>query len=283
MKKTILMAALSLFPIGFIGCQTAVPNNPITYALNYASGVQQNQVLAAGSAATLSVNVSSSTGGTAGSVVLSASTNNGYCSLPSSSASTDASGNASFTVTAGSGGGLSCTITVSLPSLNASRGALNFAVSIRAIQRTLTAPVGSLTIATLPTATTLSLAALTAQMSLSSPNAALGSSNDSLNLRIAGLPPLPNTFTYVLWASNEAGSTTTGLDTFRNASNSPLSVGYNAAPPANTGTTSPAIPTDNKANYSRVFVTIEAGSVIPATPSSQVALDTGSSLFVQGK
>lgn len=275
------MAALScLAPIALFGCQTALPNNPV-YALNYASGVQQNQVVAAGSSAVLSVNVSSSTGGMVGGLGLSATVNNGYCGLVSSSASTDTTGNASFTLTAGSAGGLACTVTVNLPSLNASRAAVNFTVNVRAIQRVLTAPVTSLVIATTPNPTTINLASTTAQMTLSSPNAALGSANDSLNLRIANLPALPNTFTYVLWATN-AASLTTGLDAFRNAGNAPVAIGFNATPPANVGTNSPATPIDNKANYTRVFVSIEAGSSIPATPSTQIALDTGTSVFVQG-
>lgn len=286
MKKSLVMAAFScFFPLALIGCQTAaptVPNNPITYALNYGTGAQQNLTIAAGSSATLAVNVSSSTDGTVSGLALTATTNNGYCTLASGNATTDASGNASFTVNAGTGGNLSCTVSVSLPSVNASRATVNFTVSIRAIQRSLTAPVASLSIATTPNPTTISLAGVSAQMTLSSPHAALGSANDSLNLRIAGLPALPNTFTYVLWATN-AASVTTGLDTFRNASNSPIVVNYTATPPTNVGTNSPVTPTDNRGNYTRVFVTIEAGSAIPAAPSSQVALDTGSSVFVQGK
>jgi hypothetical protein len=282
MKKSFVMAALScLAPIALFGCQTAVPNAPI-YAINYAVGTQQNQVIASGSSATLSVNVSSNTGGTVAGLVLSATVNNGYCSLPNTTVSTDASGNASLGVLAGSGGNLACTVAVSLPSVNASRAAVNFTINIRAIQRVLTAPVSSLSIATLPTPTTINLASTTAQMTLSSPNAVLGSANDSLNLRISNLPALPNTFTYVLWATN-AASLTAGLDAFRNASNAPLAIGFNATPPVNTGTNSPVTPMDNKTNYNRVFVTIESGSAIPATPSTQIALDTGSSLFVQGK
>ena len=282
MKKSFVMAALScLAPIVLFGCQTAVPNAPI-YAINYATGTQQNQVIAAGSSTTLSVSVSSNTGGTVSGLVLSATVNNGYCSLPNATVSTDASGNASFGVLAGSGGSLACTVAIGLPSVNASRAAVNFTINIRAIQRVLTAPVSSLSIATVPTPTTINLANTTAQMTLSSPNAVLGSANDSLNLRISNLPALPNSFTYVLWATN-AATLTTGLDAFRNASNTPLAIGFNATPPVNTGTNSPVTPVDNKTNYNRVFVTIESGSAIPATPSTQIALDTGSSLFVQGK
>lgn len=282
MKKSFAMAALScLTPIALFGCQTATPSAPI-YAINYAAGTQQNQVIAAGSSATLSVGVSSNTGGTVSGLVLNATVNNGYCSLPSATVSTDANGNASFGVLAGSGGSLACTVAVTLPSVNASRATLNFTINIRAIQRVLSAPVSSLNIATLPNPTVINLASTTAQMTLTSPNAALGSANDSLNLRISNLPGLPNSLTYVLWATN-AADLTTGLDAFRNASNAPLSIGFNATPPVNTGTNSPITPVDNKSNYNRVFVTIESGSVIPATPSTQIALDTNSSLFVQGK
>ena len=282
MKKSFKMVALSCFvPIALFGCQTAVQNAPI-YAIGYAAGTQQNQVIAAGSSATLSVNVSSNTGTAVSGLLLSATVNNGYCSLPNATVSTDANGNASFGVLAGSGGNLACTVGITLPGVNASRATVNFTINIRAIQRVLTAPVSSLSLATVPTPITINLASTTAQMTLSSPYAALGSVNDSLNLRIGNLPALPNSFTYVLWATN-AASITTGLEAFRNASNAPLAIGFNATPPANTGINSPVVPIDNKTNYDRVFVTIESGSAIPATPSTQIALETGSSLFVQGK
>jgi hypothetical protein len=278
MKKSISMAGLSLLIPALFACQTSVPNNPITYALNYGTAAQQNLVLAAGSSATLAVTVSSSAGGGVAGLMLSANLNNGYCTLPASSAITDANGNASFSVNAGTGGNLACAVTVSLPSVNASRAAVNFSLNIRPIQRLLTAPVSSLTVA----GTTISLAGVSAQMSLTSPNAALGSSNDSFNLRVSGLPALPNTLSYVLWATNAAG-VTTGLDVWRNTGNAPLSIGYSATPPSNTGSTSPVVPTDNRANFTQVFVTVETGSVVPATPSSNIALETGSNLFVQDK
>jgi hypothetical protein len=117
-------------------------------------------------------------------------------------------------------------------------------------------------------------------LTLSSPNAALGSANDSFNLRIINLPPLPTGYTYVLWATS-AASLTTGLDAFRNATNGPLGLSYNATPPTNSGSSSPATLTDNRANLTRVFVTVETGAAIPAAPGTLIALDTGSSVFVQ--
>jgi hypothetical protein len=271
---------LFLIPVALIGCQSTSPTLVTTYVLGYASGTQQNQVVAAGSNTNLGVTVSASAGGSASGLALTASVNNSYCTLGSNSATTDANGNASFNLTAGSGSGLSCSITVSLPAVNASRSTLGFTVSIRNLQRGLSAPNASLNVPTTPNPSVLDLSKVSALMTLSSPHAALGSANDSFALRVSGLPPAPTGFTYVLWAT-DAASVTTGLDAFRNASNSPFNVNYVAPPPANTGSISPATPTDNKANFTRVFVTVESGAAIPATPSTLIALDTGSSIFVQ--
>lgn len=280
MNKPIALAVVAaLAPIALIGCQSSSPNL-VSYGLSYASGAAQNQVIPSGSSATLGVTASASAGGSAAGLVLTASLNNGYCTLASNIATTDAGGNASFTATAGSGGGLSCTVTVSLPSVSASRSALGFGISIRSLQRALSAPSTTLSVPTTPTPTILDLSAVNALMSLSSPNAALGSANDSFNLRVSNLPPVPNGYTYVLWATN-AASVTTGLDAFKNGANAPLSLSYNAAPPTNSASSIPATPIDNKANFTRVFVTVESGAAIPATPSALVALDTGSSVFVQ--
>jgi hypothetical protein len=278
-KPVALVVAAFLAPLALVGCQSSSPSI-VTYSLNYATGAVQNQVAASGSSATLNVTASAAAGGSAAGLTLTATLNNGYCTLPSSTATTDANGNASFSVTAGSGGGLSCAVTVSLPSVSAARAALGFNLSIRDLQRALTAPSSTLTVPTTPNPTTLDLSTVNALMSLSSPNAALGSANDSFNLRVSGLPPVPAGYTYVLWATN-AASVTTGLEAFKNAANTSVSVSYNAAPPANSASI-PTPPTDNKANFTRVFVTVESGSAIPAMPSALVALDTGSSVFVQG-
>jgi hypothetical protein len=277
-KPVAVSIAALLAPVALIGCQSSSPSLSV-YSLNYATGAVQNQSVASGSSATLNVNVSASAGGTVSGLVLTASLNNAYCTLPAATATTDASGNASFGVTAGSGGGLSCAVTISLPSVSAARAALGFNLGIRGLQRALTASASTLVVPTTPNPTTLDLSKVTALMSLASPNAALGSANDSFNIRVSNLPPAPSGYTYALWAT-DAASVTTGLDAFKNAANAPIGLSYNTAPPANSASI-PAAPMDNKANFTRVFVTVESGSAIPATPGALVALDTGSSVFVQ--
>jgi hypothetical protein len=155
MKKYFALALLA--PIALIGCQSSSTSSLAVYSLNYASGAAQSQVIAAGSSANLGVNVSVGSGGNVSGLSLTASVNNGYCTLASGSATTDASGNASFSVSAGPASNLSCTVTVGLPSVVTSRGTLGFSVGIRGLQRALTAPAATLSVPTTPTATSLDL------------------------------------------------------------------------------------------------------------------------------
>ncbi len=276
MFKFQTLATLLVTPFLLVGCQSSTTQPaPAPYTLGYSASAAQSQTVATGSSSTLAVNVSG--GSTLGNLQLSATVNNSYCTLASSNATTDSSGNASFAVTAGPGGGLGCAITVNLLGVTATRSAVNFNLNIRELQRTLAAPSSNVSVPT-TTPTVLNLTNTTAILSVASPHAALGSSNDSFRLQIQGLPPTPAGYSYVLWRSSAAGLTV-GLDTFKNASGGAVNLNYTAPAPSNSG--SSATVTDNRSSLDRVFVTVEAGAVIPAIPSALVVLDTAGSLFVQ--
>ncbi len=275
LHKLSVLIPLVFTPLLLVGCQSSSTPAPVVslYTLGYGAGAVQTQTVAAGSSTALPVNVS---GGSNGGLALSATVNNANCTLTSSSATTDSSGNASFTVQAGPGGGLGCNVTVNLLGVNATRSNVGFALNIREIQRSLSAPSSILSVPTTPTATTLDLSKASALLSLSSPHAALGASNDSFTLRISGLPAAPTGYVYVLWHT-DASSVTTALNSFKNAGTGNLN--YSSPPPANAS--SSAAPTDSRAGFSRVFVTLEAGNALPAAPGDLVALDTADSVFVQ--
>jgi|GEM_PF-2461013 len=278
LHKLSVLIPLVFTPLLLVGCQSSSTPAPVAplYTLGYGTGAAQTQTVAAGSSTTLPVNV---TGGSNSGLALSATVNNGNCTLTSSTASTDASGNASFSVQAGPGGGLGCTVTVNLLGVAATRSNVGFALNIREIQRSLSASSSTLNVPTTPTATTLDLSKASGLMSLSSPHAALGSSNDSFTLRISGLPAAPAGYLYALWKT-DAASVTTALDSFKNTSNGAVNLNYTSPPPTNTGSSS-ATPVDNRANFSRVFVTLESGNTLPATPGSLLVLDTADSVFTQ--
>jgi hypothetical protein len=128
---------LSLGVVSLSACNSA-PGIPATLTLNTVSG--NNQIVSSGAAspAPLVVQVLSSSGAATG-VALNASTDARYCSVAPLNATTDASGNASFTVSALGVAGVNCTTAIAIVGQPASRGALNFTTIIRPAQRALTA------------------------------------------------------------------------------------------------------------------------------------------------
>jgi hypothetical protein len=130
-----LLIALGL--VSVTACNSA-PGIPATLTLNQVSG--NNQIGSSGTAvaAPLVVQVVSGAG-PAGGVALTASSDPRFCTVSPATASTDASGNASFTVTALGTAGVNCATAIAIVGQPAARGAVSFTTSIRPAQRALSA------------------------------------------------------------------------------------------------------------------------------------------------
>ena len=355
--------------------------------------------VASGISTPITVQVNAPSGSSAAGLPLSATTDARYCTLDRTSATTDANGNATFNLTPGPIGGVTCTTSVTLLSVNSSRGNIAVNTFIRPLQRVLATPsgvalpsvsasvtdagnaastvtisalgnvaaldtahtygvylaktdvngiantvtlvgrissgatfpvtfsgpanlassgfntvglvlqgtagisnlsgnalLGGFTVAPLGSSSTTlilpqigvtnpapyAVAGASAQVSLTSPNAALGVGNDSLSVVWNGLPLSPTGTRYVVYGSD--GKTTTRLGNF-SATTSTGTFTFNAPVPANTSTPGTTV-TDARANYTRVFVTLEPVSASDgAFPSNQpgptVVLDGALSSWTQ--
>ncbi len=139
---------LAFGAISLAGCNSAAVTPPATLTLNSLSGNNQIASSGAAAAAPLTVQVVTATGGVAG-VTVNASSDTRFCTVSPASLSTDASGNAAFTVTALGVTGVNCGTSFAVVGQAAARGSVNFNTAIRAAQRPLIAP----TAVSLPTAT----------------------------------------------------------------------------------------------------------------------------------
>ncbi len=116
---------------------------PTTLTLNQLSG--NNQIASSGAAAPAPLVVQVvSVGGAAAGITVATSSDTRYCTVSPASVATDASGNASFSLTALSITGVACTTSFAIVGQPASRGALNYSTAIRPAQRTLSAGVVAL-------------------------------------------------------------------------------------------------------------------------------------------
>jgi hypothetical protein len=121
-----------------------------------------------------------------------------------------------------------------------------------------------------------------AQVSLTSPNAALGVGNDSLSLAWSGLPVSPVGTRYVVYGSN--GTNPYRLGSFE-ANNTSGTFTFNATAPANGGTPGTTI-VDARGNYTRIFVTLEPFSsgdagFASSQPGPSVVLDSTPGSWMQ--
>lgn len=96
--------------------------------------------VASGTSTLITVQVSAPSGSSATGLPLSATTDARYCTLDRTSATTDANGNATFNLTPGPIGGVTCTTSVTLLSVNSSRSNVAVNTFIRPLQRVLTIP-----------------------------------------------------------------------------------------------------------------------------------------------
>ncbi len=111
---------------------------PSTYTLNPASN--SNQIAASGSSVNVAVQLVDVGGAGVGNIKLSALADVRYCTVSPAGATTDASGNASFSVTALGITGVNCTTGITVVGASTSRATVNFATFIRPAQRGLSVP-----------------------------------------------------------------------------------------------------------------------------------------------
>ncbi len=127
-----LGAALSL-----ASCSSSTPL-PTTFTLNPSSGI--NQIAASGSSVNLGVQVVDASSSGVGNIKLSALSDARYCTVNPTTATTDASGNAAFSVTVLGITGVNCATGITIVGASTSRATVNFATFVRPAQRSLNVP-----------------------------------------------------------------------------------------------------------------------------------------------
>jgi hypothetical protein len=111
---------------------------PSTYTLNPTGST--NQITASGSSVNVGVQVVDASSSGVGNIKLSALSDARYCTVSPATATTDASGNAAFTVTTLGITGVNCTTGITVVGASASRATVNFATFVRPAQRGLSVP-----------------------------------------------------------------------------------------------------------------------------------------------